>query len=215
MILQSLSNSAWGDSFGCLTFDLPKGYHQLTVAALSQEKLAFQGVDDIKWTYTVMPFGPTNGPATFVNFIHDIDSVWKVLTISLGVPIGDTTNTRIIINNIVSHLSKEELALTYIRCQLHVCQAYHLSLNLLKNHFFPKQFIFVGIDVNPNGNHPAKSKHGLLKSWPAPKFVRDVAKFIGFAQFYSQFIHHFELHISPLCKICRNEYTKPVAPFWT
>ncbi len=58
-------------------FDAPMGYHQLAVEKLSQEKLAFQGVDAIKWTYTVMPFGPTNGPETFINFIHDIDSVWK------------------------------------------------------------------------------------------------------------------------------------------
>jgi hypothetical protein len=56
-------------------FDAPMGYHQLAVAESSQEKLAFHGVDAIKWTYTVMPFGPTNGPATFVNFIYDIDSV--------------------------------------------------------------------------------------------------------------------------------------------
>ena len=162
-----------------------------------------------------MPFGPANGPTTFVNFIHDMDSVWKVLAISSGVPIGNTTNTHIIINNIGSHLSEEDLALAYIRCQLQVCQAYRLSLNLLKGHFFPKRFEFVGIDVSPDGNCPAKSKHGLLKSWPVPEFVRDVAKFISFALFYSRFIHHFELRISPLREICRNEYTKPVAPFWT
>jgi hypothetical protein len=55
-------------------FDAPMGYHQLAVALASQEKLAFQGPDAIKWTYTIMPFGPTNGPATFINFIHDFDS---------------------------------------------------------------------------------------------------------------------------------------------
>ncbi len=60
-------------------FDAPIGYHQLAVAPASQEKIAFQGVDAIKWTYTVMPFGPTNGPAMFINFIHDIDSIWKKL----------------------------------------------------------------------------------------------------------------------------------------
>ncbi len=60
-------------------FGTPMGYHQLAVALASQEKLAFQGVDAIKWTYTVMPFGPTNGPATFVNFIYNINSVWKKL----------------------------------------------------------------------------------------------------------------------------------------
>ena len=60
-------------------FDAPSGYHQLAVAQDSQEKLAFQGPDAIKWTYTVMPFGPTNGPATFINFIYDVDSQWKLL----------------------------------------------------------------------------------------------------------------------------------------
>ncbi len=49
-------------------FDAPMGYHQLAVALASQAKLASQGVDAIKWKYTVMPFGPTNGPATFINF---------------------------------------------------------------------------------------------------------------------------------------------------
>ena len=54
--------------FGVLywLFDAHMGYHQLVVALVSQEKLAFQGPDTIKWTSRVMPFGPTNGPATFI-----------------------------------------------------------------------------------------------------------------------------------------------------
>jgi hypothetical protein len=83
-------------------FDAPMGYHQLAVALASQEKLAFQGVYAIKWTYSVMPFGPTNGPATFINFIHDTDSVWKEFAKQRGITIDDNTNTKIIINNIVS-----------------------------------------------------------------------------------------------------------------
>jgi hypothetical protein len=116
-------------------FDAPMGYHQLAVALESLEKLAFQGVDAIKWTYTVMPFGPTNRPAPFVNFIYNINSVWKKLATLQGIPVGDTTNTRIIIDNIVSWSSDEDYALDYIRCQLKVCQAYRLSLNLKKSHF--------------------------------------------------------------------------------
>jgi hypothetical protein len=83
-------------------FDAPMGYHQLAVALASQEKLAFQGVNAIKWTYRVMPFGPTNGPATFITFIHDIDRVWKELAQECGVPIDDNTNTKIIVDKIVS-----------------------------------------------------------------------------------------------------------------
>jgi hypothetical protein len=82
-------------------FDAPMGYHQLAVSLASQEKLAFQGVDAIKWTYTVMPFGP-NGPATFINFIHDINSIWKELAKKHGLTIDDDTNNRIIVDDIVS-----------------------------------------------------------------------------------------------------------------
>jgi hypothetical protein len=83
-------------------FDAPMGYHQLAVTLASQEKLTFQGPDAIKWMYCVMPFGPTNGPATFINFIHYVDSLWKALAEKSGLVINDDTNTKIIINNIFS-----------------------------------------------------------------------------------------------------------------
>jgi hypothetical protein len=102
-------------------FNLPMGFHQLVVALASREKRAFQGVDGIKWTYTVMPFGPTNGPATFINFIHDLDSVWKEEARLNGIPIDDDTNTKIIVDDIVSWAQLLEYALAYMRCQLKVC----------------------------------------------------------------------------------------------
>jgi hypothetical protein len=50
-----------------------------------------------------MPFGPTNGPATFINFIHDLDSQWKALATLSMISIDENTNTRIIVDNILSH----------------------------------------------------------------------------------------------------------------
>ncbi len=50
-------------------YNPPMGYHQISASKETQEKLAFQGPDAIEWTYTVMPFRPTNGPATFVTMI--------------------------------------------------------------------------------------------------------------------------------------------------
>ena len=59
------------------------------------------------------------------------------------------------------------------------------------------------------------SKHSLLHHWPSPELVWDVAKFVGFAQFYSRFIPHFEQRISALRDIMKNKYTDPVDPYWT
>ncbi len=197
-------------------FDAPSGYHQLAVAESSQEKLAFQGPDAIKWTYTVMPFGPTNGPATFISFIHDVDSQWKALATLCGVLIDKQTNMRIIVDNIVNHGLNLSTSLWYMGCQLRVCLAYHLLLSLKKRFIFPKQVEFVGNDVCSNGNRPRQSKHQLLTTWPHPKLVRDIAKFIGFVQFYSKFIHHFELCVTPLRElVTKSDYVDPVAPIWT
>jgi hypothetical protein len=197
-------------------FDAPSGYHQLAVAESSQEKLAFQGPDAIKWTYTVMPFGPTNGPATFISFIYNVDSLWKALATLCGILIDEQTNMGIIVDDIVNHGLNLPTSLRYMECQLHVCQAYCLSLSLKKSFIFLKQFEFVSNDVCPNGNRPAQSKHQLHTTWPHPELVRDIAKFIRFVQFYSKFIHHFELQVTPLCElVIKSDYVNPVAPIWT
>ena len=74
-----------------------------------------------------MPFGPTNGPATFITFIHNIDSLWKAMAQQKGLIIDDNTNTKIIIKDIFSWAKSLSMALIYIECQLCMCQAYQLS----------------------------------------------------------------------------------------
>ena len=71
-----------------------------------------------------MPFGPTNGPATFINMIYDVDRQWKALATSVGITVGDTTNMRIIIDDIVSHGPTIDISLLYMECQLQTCRPY-------------------------------------------------------------------------------------------
>ena len=78
--------------------------------------------------------------------------------------IDEDTNTKIIVDDIVSYATQVRDALSYMECQLIVCQAYRLSLNLRKSFIFPPRFEFVGVDVCDDGNRPAKSKHTLLKT---------------------------------------------------
>ncbi len=80
----------------------------------------------------------------------------------LGISIDEDTNTRIIIDDIVSHSKNMETALVYMECQLCTCLAHHLLLSLKKSHIFPQRFKFVGNDVCSDGNRPAQSKHKLL-----------------------------------------------------
>jgi hypothetical protein len=101
----------WCDSAVYLTFsngrwmwmwNALQGYHQIDVEPASQEKLVFADPNATKWTYNIMPIGPVNGPATFITFIHDVNSSWKELAKSYGISIDKDTNTNIIIDDILS-----------------------------------------------------------------------------------------------------------------
>jgi hypothetical protein len=59
------------------------------------------------------------------------------------------------------------------------------------------------------------SKHKLLRHWPVPEIVCNVASFVGFLQFYSNFIPHFEIRALPLRDIMKREYTEAVGDLWT
>ena len=193
---------AFGDGKWFWLMDAPQGYHQLRVEKSSQDKLAFAGPNATKYTYLVMPFGPVNGPAIFIMFMHDIDGTWKEVATSRGIKIDGNTNTRLIVDDCFNWATSFSVALQYMACQLQVCMSQNLSLNLKKCHFFPKRVEFVGYDVSADGNRPAQSKHNLLKTWPYPTIVRDVMSFVGFAIFFSSFIPNFELRIQVLRHIC-------------
>ena len=202
---------AFGDGKLFWLMDAPQGYHQLRVEKSSQEKLAFAGPNATKFTYCVMPFGPSNGPPIFIIFMHDMNGRWQSVATEAGVTINDDTNTNLIVDDCFSWALDLPTALLYMECQLRVCQSQNLSLNLRKCHFFPSRLEFVGTDVSADGNRPAQSKHSLVSTWPYPTLVRDVSSFIGFANFYCLFIPNFELRIVPLRDICKeNELSDPI-----
>ena len=61
-----------------------------------------------------MPFGPANGPATFINFAHNICSVWEEEAWHCGVPVGNHYKTRIIVDDFVNWGKDLALALVYM-----------------------------------------------------------------------------------------------------
>ena len=48
-----------------ISLDARQGYHQVRVRRIDREKLAFFSPCGLKFTFKVMPFGPTNAPAFY------------------------------------------------------------------------------------------------------------------------------------------------------
>lgn len=196
--------------------DAPQGFHQIAVNKSSQEKLAFAGPYTRKYTWRVMPFGPVNGPVTFVIFIYDCKADWDDLATTRGINVGHGTDSVIIIDDIHAVSDAWNSALRYFESQLDVCLHRRLSLNLGKCHLFKPRFEFVGHDIAEDGTHPAQSKFDLVKNWPNPKTVRDVASLIGFAQFYSCYIPWLEVRNRHLRALVAGDYEAAITPeMWT
>ena len=64
-----------------ITLDARQGYHQIAVKKEDREKLAFFAPDDKKYTYRVMPFGPTNAPAYYTFMMRGFQEEWTILFI--------------------------------------------------------------------------------------------------------------------------------------
>ena len=113
-------DEAVGNSFGGSKYrwllDAISGYNQIRVAKSSQCKLAFAGPEASKYTWTVLPFGPVNGPVIFVVFIHDLDSTWQDLARTRGIVFDPKTGTTIIVDDVFSWAPTFKQAIAYMAC---------------------------------------------------------------------------------------------------
>jgi hypothetical protein len=91
-------------------------------------QISFCWPNATKWTNNAMPFWLVNGRATFIAFIHDVNSSLKELACSYGVVIDKDTNMNIIVDNILSWAELLTIALVYMECQLKICQSQNLLL---------------------------------------------------------------------------------------
>jgi len=54
-----------------------------------------------------------------------------------------------------------------------------------------KKIGFLGIIIGPNGIEMEVEKIDRVLSWPEPKNMKDVRKFLGLANYYRRFIKDF------------------------
>ena len=64
-----------------------------------------------------------------------------------------------------------------------------LKLKLAKCKLFCEQVLYLGHVISAAGVSPDTAKLRLLSEWPVPKTVRELQSFLGFVNFYSDFIY--------------------------
>jgi len=149
--------------------DLRSGYHQIRLRPGNEWKTAFKTRDGL-YEWTVMPFGLSTAPSTFMRLMS------QVLRPFIGKFVV------VYFDDILIYIKHKEEHLEQLRQVLQTLRGQKLHANLKKFSFQTNEVIFLGYII---------SKVEAINSWPIPKSIHDVRSFHGLASFYGRFIKNF------------------------
>ena len=118
-----------------------------------------------------MPFGLANSPATFQNMMNEV--LREFLDQGVLVYIDDVL---IYSENLEQHIE-------LVKKVLKKLAEYNLAVAAHKSTFHVPEVEFLGYILNETGVTMSERKVEAVKNWEAPKSVKDIQRFLGFANF--------------------------------
>jgi hypothetical protein len=131
------------------------------------------------YEYLVMPFGLTNALATFQAYINNV--LRKYLDVFVVVYLDD----------ILVYSRTYDDHVRDVRKVLQALADAKMKIKPEKTEFHKTEVKFLGYIVSREGLKMDKKKVEAMTSWPKPNSVKEVQSFLGFANFYRQFIKDY------------------------
>jgi len=108
------------------------------------------------------------------------------------------------IDYIFIYSKTEEEHIELIRWFLPKLTENNLYINIDKCLFHVLEVEFVGFQVGKHGIQSSQKKVEDIVNWPAPRYVKEVQRFIGFGNFYRRFIQGFSSLTLPIQVLMHN-----------
>src|SRR5260221_11926249 len=126
-----------------------------------------------------MPFGLSNAPAAFQQFINDV--------------LGDLLDICTIgyLDNILIYSDSLDKHKDHVWDMLQQLRDAGLYANPRKCMFHTDTVEYLGFILSPEGLHMDPVKVSMIQSWLEPHNIHKVQSFLGFATFYQRFISHY------------------------
>ena len=155
--------------------DLRSGYHQVRIKEEDISKTTFR-MRYGHYEFTVVSFGLTNAPATFMCLMNGIFRKYldKFIIVFL--------------DDILIYSKSEEEHEEHLRITLQVLRENQLYAKLSKCSFYQRQIQYLGHIISEEGISIDPSKIEAIKEWPTLKNVTEVRSFMGLASYYRRFI---------------------------
>ena len=180
-----------GNATCFITMDLDSGYWQVPCEEKSKAKLAFFTPTGKK-RFRTMPMGATNAHPVFVALVAKFKKEWDILASGKGLR---NFYSQIIVDDIIIAAKDTRVLIEYFKCILSILLHYRCTAKLKKCRFRPSVAEFVGLDIHPQGNSPAKSKFEAFQKLGPPKTFTDLNMLIGCFGFYQEHLPLYEVRI--------------------
>ncbi|MGL4357092.1 MAG: reverse transcriptase/ribonuclease H family protein, partial [Cetobacterium sp.] len=171
--------------------DLRSAYNLIRIRKGDEWKTAFITPSG-HYEYQVMPYGLSNSPSVFQNYMNEIFR--EYLNKFVIVYIDDIL--------IYSHHQEEHI--THVKLVLQKLREHQLYLKLEKCEFHTPSVQFLGYIIDPDGVKMDQGKVEAITHWTQPKTIKELQRFLGFANFYRRFINNYSMLSSPLTSLLRN-----------
>ncbi|KAI2655590.1 Transposon Tf2-6 polyprotein [Labeo rohita] len=196
-----LINSAFDLLHGATVFtklDLRNAYHLVRIKEGDEWKTAFNTPLG-HFEYLVMPFGLTNAPAVFQALVNDV--LRDFLNRFIFVYLDDIL--------IFSHTLSEHIS--HVRLVLQRLLENKLFVKAEKCEFHVSSVNFLGYVIEGGQVKTDPEKIQAVIEWPKPITLKQLQRFLGFANFYRRFIRDYSRVAAPLTSL-----TSSSTPFkWT
>ncbi|KAL0150648.1 hypothetical protein M9458_054065, partial [Cirrhinus mrigala] len=170
--------------------DLRSVYNLIRIKEGDEWKTAFSTTTG-HYEYLVMPFGLSNSPSIFQAFINEV--------------FRDMLHRHVIvyIDDILIFSENLETHINHVRSVLQRLIANKLYAKLPKCEFHQTKISFLGYVISAEGVTMDDHKVSSVVNWPKPHTVKDLQRFLGFANFYRRFIRNFSQIAASLTSMTR------------
>lgn len=170
--------------------DLRSAYNLIRIRRGDEWKTAFITPSG-HYEYRVMPYGLANSPSVFQAFMNEVfrDYLHRFVIIY--------------IDDILIYSQNEADHHLHVAQVLQRLRDNHLYLKIEKCEFHRSSIQFLGYIIDARGVQMDLKKVEAVRQWPIPTSVKELQRFLGFANFYRRFICNFSTLAAPLTSLLR------------
>ena len=169
------------------------GYNNIWVQEGNKKKTAFKTPIGL-YESTIMTFGLCNAPATFQTFMD----------IEFG-PLIKEGHVIVYLDDILIYAATITELLYWIHKVFQLLMKLDLYLQPAKCSFNQTLVEYLGLIISEGELCMDPVKLKAVKEWPWPKKIKDIQKFLGFCNFYRQFVQGYSTMAWPLFNLTKKD----------